>query len=144
MNLVETFADQVALRPQATAIIERRQGQDRTSTFTDLDLSSKKIAALLRHCGIKGNDVVLLFQPMSADLYAVLLALFRLGAVAMFLDPSTGRDHIEHCCELQRPRALIASPKAHLLRLVSSSLRRIPLKFVFGSRLPRTIPLSEA
>jgi acyl-CoA synthetase (AMP-forming)/AMP-acid ligase II len=189
MNLVEKFALQVDLRPQAAAIIEPARGRDHTAigvrpssgaatseagngspcrkasevlepaapedgrsplkhchttSFAALDLSSKKIAALIHNSGIKSGDVVLLFQPMSADLYAVLLALFRLGAVAMFLDPSAGRDHIEHCCEVRRPRALIANPKAHLLRLVSSSLRRIPLKFVFGPRLPCTTPLSEA
>jgi acyl-CoA synthetase (AMP-forming)/AMP-acid ligase II len=59
----------------------------------------------------------------------------------MFLDPSAGREHIEQCCELQLPRALIATPKAHLLRITSSALRRIPLKFVIGPWLPGAIPL---
>jgi acyl-CoA synthetase (AMP-forming)/AMP-acid ligase II len=81
---------------------------------------------------------------MSAELYVVLLGVFRLGAVAMFLDPSAGREHIEQCCALQPPRALIASPKAHLLSLVSGALRRVPHKMVIGQWLPGTIPLSRA
>src|SRR5207244_2750528 len=50
------------------------------------------------------------------------------------------------------PRALIAGTKAHLLRLWSPALRRIPVKFVIGlpvpgairwSRLARTPPHAE-
>ena len=73
---------------------------------------------------------------MSRELYVVLLALFRLRAVAMFLDPSAGRDHIERCCALQPPRALIAGPKAHLLRLVSPALRSIPTAIALGRFVP--------
>src|SRR5258708_37424230 len=125
------------MRPQAVAIIEARFGSDRAITFAELELYSRQIASLLCNAGIKGGDSVLVFQQMSVDLYAVLLALFRLGAIAMFLDPSAGREHIEHCCGVQSPRALIASPKAHLLRLISGPLLRIPLKFFFAPRFPR-------
>ena len=81
---------------------------------------------------------------MSAELYVCLLALFRLRLVAMFLDPSAGREHIERCCELHRPKAFIGSAKAHLLRLVSHALRRIPRKFVIGFPIPCTTRWSRA
>ena len=87
---------------------------------------------------------MLVFQSMSAELYLALLALFRLGITAMFLDPSAGRDHIERCCAIRRPAALIACPKAHLLRLVSPALRRIPRQFSFGSFIPGAIPWSRS
>ncbi|MEN8133824.1 MAG: AMP-binding protein, partial [Pseudomonadota bacterium] len=89
-------------------------------------------------------DRVLVFQPMSYELYVILLAIFRLGAVAMFLDPSAGRAHIEQCCDIGAPRALIASTGAHLLRLVSKNLRRIPKKFVIGSYAPGAISTRRA
>jgi acyl-CoA synthetase (AMP-forming)/AMP-acid ligase II len=73
---------------------------------------------------------------MSAELYVALLALFRLQLIAMFLDPSAGREHIDRCCELHRPRGLIASTKAQMLLLWSSALRRIPHKFVIGWPVP--------
>jgi acyl-CoA synthetase (AMP-forming)/AMP-acid ligase II len=79
---------------------------------------------------------VLIFYPMSAELYAALLALFRLGLVAMFLDPGAGREHIERCCTLNPPRALIAGTRAQFLCLMSRALGRIPRKFVIGWPLP--------
>ena len=66
--------------------------------------------------------------PMSADLYVALLAIFRLGMVALILDPSAGWNHTERCCALYPPQALIAGTRAHLLRLLSPALRRIPFK----------------
>jgi len=76
---------------------------------------------------------------MSADLYVALLALFRIGAVALFLDPSAGREHLERCCARWAPDALLAIPKAHLLRLRSRALRAIPLKVTTGGWLPGTV-----
>jgi acyl-coenzyme A synthetase/AMP-(fatty) acid ligase len=144
MNLIEALTNQVNTRPKAAAIIETIHGSDRMSTFADLDERSGKIAALLRQAGVHAGEPVLIFHPVSAELYTVLLAVFKLGAVAMFLDPSAGREHIERCCELQPPKALIASPKAHLLRLISGAVRRIPLKFVFGPWLPGAMSLTRA
>jgi olefin beta-lactone synthetase len=144
MNLLEVFARQVAARPNDAAIIEARAGTDHAITFARLDLRAREVAALLRKAGVRAGDSVLIFNKVSVELYAVLLGVFRLGAVAMFLDPSASGRHLERCCELQPPRALIASPKAHLLRIISKALRRIPLKFVFGPWLPGAVPLNRA
>ena len=144
MNLLEIFAEQVRLRPQTAAIVESRGSSSVVTTFAALAVRAAKIATLLRQAGIRPGDLVLLLQPVSTELYAVLLALFRLGAVAMFLDPGAGRAHFEHCCELLTPRAFIAAPKAHLLRLACQALARIPLKFVFGPHVPGATSLRRA
>lgn len=144
MNLVEVLLDQSRRRQQAPAIIETRRGRDSITTFAELELHSGQVATLLQRAGIAAGDPVLIFHPMSAELYAILLGVFRLGAVAMFLDPSAGRAHIERCCRLQMPKALIASSKAHLLRCLSPTLRRIPRKFVVGPWLPGATALAKA
>lgn len=136
MNLVALVTAQAATRPHAPATIESPRGRVRVMTFAELDDAAQRAAAMLRAAGLREGDAVLVFQPMSAELYVALLALFRLGATAMFLDPSAGAVHLEACCELQPPRALIASAKAHLLRLRSRALRQIPLKFAIGLPVP--------
>src|SRR5436190_11443097 len=128
MNLAFTLQAVARTQPGAAAIIER----DRITTFADLDARSCRAARLLTDAGLQPGDAVLVFHPMSAELYVCLLALFRLRVVAMFLDPSAGREHIERCCGLHPPRAFIGSTKAHLLRLFCPALRRIPHKFVIG------------
>ncbi len=136
MNIADLLSDHASIRPNAPAIIDAPGGRDRVTTFSALDRQVSRAVAMLEQAGLRPGDRVLVLQPMSAELYVALIALFRLGLVAMFVDPSAGMDHVEECCALYPPRAFIGSPKAHLLRLLSPALRRVPTKFVIGPALP--------
>jgi olefin beta-lactone synthetase len=136
VNLAELLIEQVRARPNVPAIIESYGFRTRACTFAELDTRSRHAATLLHEAEIKPGDYVLIFQPMSVELYEALLAVFRLGAVAMFLDPGAGLAHLERCCALARPTVLIASWRAHLLRLRSGALRAIPKKLVIGPPTP--------
>jgi len=133
MNIYELFARQVRQRPDAAALVDWKQGRPHTLSFRDLETASARAAAMLAATGLRAGDPILVFVPMSVDLYVALLAILRLGLVAVFIDPSAGRQHIERCCAVLPPKALIATPKAHLLRCLSPALRRIPVKFATGS-----------
>ena len=144
MNIAEVLSAHARAHPGDTAIIDVRCRRARRTTFADLDRAGACGAALLWRRGLRPGDAVLVFQPMSMELYAALQAVFRLGLTAMFLDPSAGLEHIERCCALHAPRALLAAAKAHLLRLRSPALRRIPLKFVIGWPVPAAVRWSSA
>jgi acyl-CoA synthetase (AMP-forming)/AMP-acid ligase II len=135
-NIAELFSESVAARPDAPALIEGAGASRRETSFAALDDSARGIAALLRHDGIGPGDGVLFFAPPSAAMYAGLIAVFRRGAVAMFVEPSAGRRVLDDACEMWPPRALIATRKAHLLRLASGALRRIPKKYVTSGWAP--------
>lgn len=143
MNVAEVLREQAPACPDTPAIIDGR-GTRRVISFADLERASAQAAMFLRKQGLKAGDAVLVFQPMSQELYIALTALFRLGCIPMFLDPSAGKKHIEACCALFPPRALIASSKAHLLRLLSPSLRRIPLQINIGCPVPGATSWSRA
>ncbi len=132
MNIAEILTEQAKKRAKAIALYDTYKGNLRKTTFAQLDQQAAQMAQLLQTSGLKKGDAVLVFQPMSAELYALLTALFRLGLIAVFIDPSAAKGHLERCCELYPPKALVASSKAHLLRLVSKQLRRIPVKFSLG------------
>jgi olefin beta-lactone synthetase len=136
MNIAELFQMKAAEHPDSKAIIAFGRRGVSVETMAGLELAAMEYAETLRAARLQSGDAVLVFYPMSVELYVALLAIFRLGLVAMFIDPSAGRRHIENCCALHPPQALIASPKAHLLRLVSPALRRIPHKFVIGFPVP--------
>jgi acyl-CoA synthetase (AMP-forming)/AMP-acid ligase II len=137
MNVYAILTEQVRIRPEAHAFLEWRGGAFRATSFRELDAASTRAAAMLRSMGLRPGDPVLVFVPMSIDLYVALLAIFRLGLVAVFIDPSAGRAHVERCCRELPIRALVASPKAHLLRCAVPALRRVPVAFATGPlRLP--------
>jgi acyl-CoA synthetase (AMP-forming)/AMP-acid ligase II len=132
MNLVKLLQKQAHERPDAPALIEYDDGQRRRCTFAELEQRAAHGAALLREQGVGEGDVVLVLQPMSAMLYVVVTALVRVGAVALVPDPSADRAHIADCCDRADPAALVGPPRAHLLRLLSRPVRRVPHAFVTG------------
>lgn len=144
MSINELLHARACTCPETPAIIDTRRGRSRTLSFADLDLAAGRAAALLLQEGLRPGDRVLVLHPMAGELYVALAAIFRLGLTAMFLDPSTGRQHIDRCCALVAPRALIGSARAHLLRLLSPALQRIPVKFCIGPSIPGAVPWSRA
>jgi olefin beta-lactone synthetase len=144
MNIIAILQQFAITHAELPAIIDTYKKRSRTTTFAELEKASAVMATLLQQKGLQAGDAVLVFHPMSAELYIILAALFRLGLVAMFLDPGAGKKHIDDCCTLYPPKALIASSIAHLLRLQSQALQRIPLKFTIGCPIPGAISLNYA
>ncbi len=124
MNLVEVLDGHAQATPTKDALI----GGTTTLTYAQLCRDAAQMAAALEDQGLQPGSRVLIFVPMSIDLYVLLLGVLRLGAVAVFVDPGMGRPQIEAALDLARPDAFVAIPKAHLLRLVSPALRRVRLK----------------
>lgn len=143
-NLAEVLREQARARPNQAAIIDTFRGKTRNTTFVAMERRVGQAAALLWREGLRPGDTVLVLQPMSAELYIALIAAFRSGLIAMFVDPSAGMAQVERCCAFARPQGFIGSARAHLLRLLAPSLERIPHKFVIGARfLPGAIPWSH-
>jgi acyl-CoA synthetase (AMP-forming)/AMP-acid ligase II len=135
MNIAEILLQRAAELGDRAAIVDvfrSNVDRDRTFTFRELDVATASVADQLRSAGLNPGDGVLLLHPVAAELYLVLIALFRLGCVAIFLDPSAGRAHIERCCAIFPPKAFFGSPRAHLLRWTIPALRRVPKAFCSG------------
>lgn len=131
-GVLALLARQAARSPERMALVQGVGADRRSITFGALDLETRRTAAWLAAHGLRAGDAMLLFHPPSIELYSVLIALFRMGGVAMVVDVSAGRDLIEAACAMVPPAALLVSPKANLLRLVSPALRRIPLVVTSG------------
>jgi acyl-CoA synthetase (AMP-forming)/AMP-acid ligase II len=135
MNLVELLEARAAQCPNQAALIDGRCGRERTISFAGLQTRINACAQALRDAGLGAGAQVLVLVPMQSELYVTLAALWKIGATALFLDPSAGRKHIAECCQRTSPEAVIAIPKARLLWWLNRSLRRIPLKLVWGRGL---------
>ena len=134
MTIGEILSQQAQLRPAAMALIDDRT--ERTLTFAQLENEVAHAAHWWTTQGVSRGEAVLVFVPMSAELYVALLGLFRIGAVAMFLDPSAGAEHVQRCCERYPPRAFFGTWKAHLLRFKFRALRDVSLHINLGGWVP--------
>jgi olefin beta-lactone synthetase len=131
-NIAAMLVDRAARHPDRPAIVEGRGRRWRGLTFATLADRVALVGGGLRDRGFHPGDRALLFVPMSGDLYVALLAVLHAGGAAVFLDAWAGRDRLEAAVAASAPHAFIGTPRAHLLRLLSPSLRRIPIRLVAG------------
>lgn len=128
-NLVETLGTYTQKTPNAPALIAGLGAKRRVLTFAEVGDLSATWAHTLSQNGVKAGDHVLILQPISVELYLALLAVFRIGAVAVFPDPQSLKATIEAACERTKPVAMIGGWPAQLLRFASRPLRRIEKTF---------------
>ncbi|MCU0428767.1 MAG: AMP-binding protein [Cytophagaceae bacterium] len=124
-NIVHLFFDQALRVPDQWAICYK----DEKITFQQLDHDVRIIASMYRQNGIGKGDRVLVLIPMSADLYRHVLALFYIGAVAVFLDAWSDRKRLLHACQLAECKALVGAKKFHWLSYLFSATRKISKRF---------------
>jgi acyl-coenzyme A synthetase/AMP-(fatty) acid ligase len=124
LNLVELFLRQVEARPDAAAIITP---QGRVVSYAELAKASAARAHVYECSGIKAGDVVLIARGVSVELYESLLAVFRLGAVAMFPEPAAGLKGLRLAVQAVRPKAIITPGMGGVLRLLFPETRALKL-----------------
>lgn len=78
-------------------------------TASDFYQKTEAVAAGYRKLGLQKDDRVILFLPMSLDLYTALFALLKIGATPVLLDFSDKKDQLAAVAKSVRPRAMIST-----------------------------------
>ncbi len=144
-NNVISFLDKHAqLFPQKIALqwVTRKilQVWDSTSnliyesiTYKDLVGKINAVSGGLKKIGIGKGDCVIIFVPLSVELYVTMFAVQRLGAIAVFLDSWARKDHLGICAQVVQPKTMISFEKAFELCAAVPELANIQIKIVVGS-----------
>ncbi len=139
MNIAGVLEEQARRCGDRDAIVERR----RRITFRELDRAAGSAAGDLARAGVRPGMRALVFSPMSIALYTTMIALFRLRATAVFVDPSAGRERLNRCVVRVQHDAFVAVPRAHWLGLTSPAIRAIPIKAAIGGGVPGTAAIAR-
>jgi len=103
-----TLASMVVARmhrhPDRLAVLD----DERSLTYAELDRRCDTVAAGLQVAGVRRGDLVAVFLSRTVDIVAALLAVHRLGAAYVPLDPDYPAERLEFMVSDSRPRALLA------------------------------------
>ncbi|MDJ0869594.1 MAG: fatty acid CoA ligase family protein [Myxococcota bacterium] len=132
MNVASFVLERARAEPEATAIHfpVGRPGRDTAEqrrdaagvryariTNGELDRESDAIAWGLQSVGIeRGVRTALMVRP-SRELFALTLALFKLGALPVMVDPGIGLGRLRRCLGEAEPEAFIGVPAAQAARI---------------------------
>jgi acyl-CoA synthetase (AMP-forming)/AMP-acid ligase II len=115
MNLITIFEQKVATQPSTHALLGFEGKSIASYSYEVLDSKVNAMAKALQFNGIKAGDKVVLFTPARLDLFVLLLAVFKLGAVCVFIDPSFSGRQIYQCISDAGADYVIACPEAFFL-----------------------------
>lgn len=139
MNITELFLAAAKSYPDKPAIISNKA----EISYARLEEEVLQTAAYFQAKGLKPGDRVLVFVPMSIDLYRIVLALFYSGATAVFLDEWISVERLKVCCRLADCKAFVGVPKARILGWFLKDIRRIPLKLALKGKLKTSTPMQD-
>jgi acyl-CoA synthetase (AMP-forming)/AMP-acid ligase II len=124
MNITSLFHEAAQKFPNHRALIHGEE----VLTYSEFEKQIAETASYFISKGISKGDRVLVFVPMSIDLYRILLSLFEIGAVAVLLDEWVSRERMEICCRIAQCKGFIAPAKIRIFSIVSKEIRAIPIK----------------
>lgn len=138
-NIINLFLQTAQAYPERVAFIH----EGTAITFGELLNDVQHTAGLYIQKGIVPGNKVLVFVPMSIDLYRIVLALFYIGACPVFLDEWVSFSRLKKCLETAPCTSVIAGRKLLLLSYFAQPLRKIRLKLYAGAKYrdaPQTRP----
>jgi acyl-CoA synthetase (AMP-forming)/AMP-acid ligase II len=123
-NLFEVVERLARDEPQRVALISPARG---AQTCSELREGAGRLAASFFARGIGRGDRVLVMAPPRPELYLVVLALMKLAATAVFVEPALGIGHLIGCSRAARPRAFVGTLRARLLLRATGTSTDVPL-----------------
>jgi acyl-CoA synthetase (AMP-forming)/AMP-acid ligase II len=141
-NIAAALPRLAAAQPDAIAIRcpQGRDAQGRVAyphalSYRELDARSDRIAAALAAAGIgRGTRTALMVRP-SPELFLLMFALFKAGAVPVLIDPGIDRRALKACLDEAAPEAFVGIPLAHAARVLLCWARAsVRIKVTVGRR----------
>lgn len=142
VNIANALVEMAALRPDAIALrvpVQSSRGSELPPyaeiSYAELDQASSHSAAALALAGIgRGTKTALMVRP-GRELFVLMFALFKLGAVPVLIDPGIDRRALRECLDEAAPEAFIGIPLAQVARIVLGWARRsLRIKITVGGR----------
>lgn len=122
VNIASHLKEMASSRPDQPCVLfpTSRHGDGTSSyselTYRQLDDASDLVAQRLLEQGIGRGVRTVLMVPPSLEFFVLTFALFKAGAVSVFVDPGMGVKNIGKCLAEAEPTAFVGIPKAHLAR----------------------------
>lgn len=133
--------DRIALRWANRQALAEWNGDPRSRiqhdeiAYKDMAKRINVVAKGLLDIGIQKGDRVIIFLPMSLDMYVAMFAVQRIGAIAVFLDSWARSHHLGASAECVGPKAMISFQQAFALVDQVPEFKSMPLRIMYGPGL---------
>ncbi|PTX61374.1 putative pyridoxal-dependent aspartate 1-decarboxylase [Kordia periserrulae] len=95
VTVIDIFEKYATEHPHQTAIV----GNEKNHTYAELNELATRYASYLQQEGVQQTDCVIISLPHNAEMMAALLAVKKIGAVCVPVDPSTPKERVNFYAE---------------------------------------------
>lgn len=135
---LKDFPERIALKWVARNSVSEWNGDFKTPlphasiTYRDFATRINSFARGLLDIGLQKGDRVIIFLPMSLDMYTAMFAVQRIGAIAVFLDSWARSHHLGASAECVDPKAMISFKQAFDLVDQVPEFKSMPIRIMYG------------
>ncbi len=135
---LQDFPDRVALRWANRESLAAWDGnplhpiQHDEINYRNFSVRISSFAQGLLDIGITKGDRVIIFLPMSLDMYTAMFAAQRIGAIAVFLDSWARSHHLGASANCVSPKAMISFSMAFDLVDQVPEFKSMPIRILYG------------
>lgn len=134
MNISDLIKKQAKAHPNKDAVVHPiKKGNQYlypSLTFKEFETRSNEYAQGFIKNNIKPGMKVLMFVKPSLDFSVITFALFKVGAVPIFIDPGMGRKNLFKAIQGIKPKAMVAIPQVYYLKkFFSKVFKSVEIEF---------------
>ena len=130
-NVSRHLADRAYAHPDKVATI---LANGRRITFGQMERETQRLVHAFSDAGIEQGMRVATFVRPGLDFVPAIFALFRLGAVPVFIDPGMKVPHMLACLKEVDAKAIVGIPLAHLIsRVFKTSFSSVTVRVLIGT-----------
>ena len=141
VNIAEQLTAMAARYPNKRAVVWTA-GRDTSGcaryahvTFEELARETDRYAHGFENIGITRGTRTIFFVTPGLDFFALVFALFKVGAVPVMIDPGIDRQQMRLCLSEVQGEAFIGVPRAHVFRMLyPGSFRSVRVAVTVGRR----------
>lgn len=100
--------------------------------YAHIALRINAFANGLKKIGITKGDRIIIFLPMSLDMYVAMFAVQRIGAIAVFLDSWARAGHLGATAECVGPKGMVSFAQAFQLVDQVPEFKTMPIRIMYG------------
>jgi olefin beta-lactone synthetase len=132
VNISNYLAKQVLTSPESNALLATSvlDGKMTELTYAELQRLADCYANGFLKQGIRKGHKVVILVPLSVDLYAIMIALFKIGAAGVMYEPKDIKWQLKATLENIEVDASITTPSINMFVWSVASYRRIPNRFL--------------
>ena len=134
IHYLDRWAIEAPERPAIVTPVDLAASSHRVVRFQELATEVGSLAAGLRRRGLRPGDRVVVMVPMSAELYTLILALLKIGAITVFVDPWVGLARLLSCIRLVEPAAFAGPWIVQALASGFAEFRGIKTRLISSKR----------